>query len=1140
MTINDDDDGTAPIGYSITFDDALIGNSEVATSKFTFAAAEVGATYNYTVSSSGGGTAVTGTGTIATATDQITLASLAGLTDGTLTLSVTLTDPSANVGSAVTASTSLDATSPAAPVAGSITSDSGINGADEITNDNTPGVNGTAEANSTVEVFIGGSSVGTTTADGTGNWTKAYSGASPLADGTIQITAQSTDAAGNTSPASTALSVTVDTSAPAAPVVSSITSDSGTNGADQITNDQTLSFNGTAEANASIELFINATSIGSTTADVSGNFSFDYSATPLVDATYAITAKATDAAGNTSAESSAFGVTVDTSAPSVPVPTRISVDSGVSSTDLLTNDNTLAFHGTADANSIVEVFIDGTSIGTSTTDGSGEWTHLHVFTNLPDASYSVTAKASDLAGNTSAESTVLIVTVDTSLATPSFSPADNATDILPDANLTLTFAEDVNKGTGNITIKKSSDGSTLEVIDVTNSSVSIVGGVVTINPENNILPPASEFYVNIDAGALTDNAGNPYAGITNATDWSFTIISASTVSSVTVPSADTYGIGNELDFTVAMVLPVNITGTATIPVTIGNSTVSATQVGTVSNSSTITFRYTVMEDQLDSDGIVVGSAINPNGGTIKDAFGTDAILTLNNVATTTSVLVDGVRPTPTISNAATTDPVNGVYTVLVEFDEPVAGFGPADLTVSNGTSSNFTNLSSDVKWSFDITPAADGTVSVSLLAGVASDNAGNGSTAGVAVTKTFDGTPPEVSSITRKDADQLNTSTTAADFRVVFSENALGVDLTDFELALTGTTGVLNTVTQINSRTYDVNVNGISGQGTIGLNLKDDDSIIDNVGNKLGGTGLTNGDFVGQVYTTNFLPTDIILTPASVTENNAVGAVVGALTSADLDAGDSHAYTLVSGAGDTDNGSFIIDGTNLEATEVFDFETKDSYTVRVRSNDGKGGIFEKSLTITIDNVLEASIFVTGDATFDISALGLSQQRTLTVTNNGEKSVEIRVVSTPSGFSVLPGAFVLPVGTSADVVVTFVPTAVRNYGGNIIFNHEGGNEAHPVSGEGAIITSIDNEVINAENVKIFPNPANRFLTIDLSEINSPKLDISIVNATGVSMFTRDGFTDKQMTLDVSRYEMGIYIIQFTDGQSVVRKKVMIKR
>jgi hypothetical protein len=105
-------DQTAPTGYSITADHSLIGAAGATASSFTFAGAEQGDTYNYTVTSSDGGTAVTDSGTVAVATQQVADIDVSALPDGTLTYSVTLTDAAGNVGSAATATATLDQTAP--------------------------------------------------------------------------------------------------------------------------------------------------------------------------------------------------------------------------------------------------------------------------------------------------------------------------------------------------------------------------------------------------------------------------------------------------------------------------------------------------------------------------------------------------------------------------------------------------------------------------------------------------------------------------------------------------------------------------------------------------------------------------------------------------------------------------------------------------------------------------------------------------------------------------------------------------------------------------------------------------------------------------------------------------------------------
>jgi gliding motility-associated-like protein len=100
----------------------------------------------------------------------------------------------------------------------------------------------------------------------------------------------------------------------------------------------------------------------------------------------------------------------------------------------------------------------------------------------------------------------------------------------------------------------------------------------------------------------------------------------------------------------------------------------------------------------------------------------------------------------------------------------------------------------------------------------------------------------------------------------------------------------------------------------------------------------------------NSAPTDINLTPTSVDENAIVGATVGTLTTTDADVSDTFTYTLVSGTGDTNNSSFTISGTTLKTSAVYDYETKSSYTIRVKVTDAGGLNFSKQFTITINDL----------------------------------------------------------------------------------------------------------------------------------------------------------------------------------------------
>ena len=91
------------------------------------------------------------------------------------------------------------------------------------------------------------------------------------------------------------------------------------------------------------------------------------------------------------------------------------------------------------------------------------------------------------------------------------------------------------------------------------------------------------------------------------------------------------------------------------------------------------------------------------------------------------------------------------------------------------------------------------------------------------------------------------------------------------------------------------------------------------------------------------------MTNASIDEGEPTGTRVGGLTTTDQDAGNTHTYSLVAGDGDTDNASFSISESDLLSAAVFDYETKNSYSVRVQTEDGKGGTFAKKLTITVND-----------------------------------------------------------------------------------------------------------------------------------------------------------------------------------------------
>ena len=171
---------------------------------------------------------------------------------------------------------------------------------------------------------------------------------------------------------------------------------------------------------------------------------------------------------------------------------------------------------------------------------------------------------------------------DESTSAPTLSssvPADNATGVDIDANIVLNFSESVDAESGNITIKKTSDNSTVETIDVTSGQVTGSGtSQITINPSSNF-DSLIEYYVLIDASAFDDSSSNSYAGISSTTDLSFTTVNAVPTLSSSIPADNATGVAIDANIVLNFSESVDAeSGNITIKKTSDNSTVETIDV----------------------------------------------------------------------------------------------------------------------------------------------------------------------------------------------------------------------------------------------------------------------------------------------------------------------------------------------------------------------------------------------------------------------------------------------------------------------------------------------------------------------------------------------------------------------------------
>ncbi|WP_042166028.1 Ig-like domain-containing protein, partial [Pseudomonas aeruginosa] len=593
------------------------------------------------------------------------------LADGTV-VNATATDPAGNTSGQ--GSTTVDGVAPATPT---------------VNLSNGSSLSGTAEPGSTVILTDGnGNPIAEVTADGSGNWT--YTPSTPIANGTVvNVVAQ--DAAGNSSPGA---SVTVDSQAPAAPVLNP-------------SNGTTLS--GTAEPGATVTLTDgNGNPIGQVTADGSGNWSFT-PGTPLANGTV-VNATATDASGNTSPGSS---VTVDSVAPATPV---------------VNPSNGTTLSGTAEPGATVTLTDgNGNPIGQVTADGSGNWSFTPS-TPLADGTV-VNATATDPAGNTSGQGSTTVDGVAPATPTVNLSNGSSlsgtaepgSTVILTDGNGN-PIAEVTADGSGNWTYTPSTpiaNGTVVNVVAQDAAGNSSPGASVTVDsqaPAAPVLNPSNGTTLSgtAEPGAtvtLTDGNGNPIGQVTadGSGNWSFTPgtpLANGTVVNATAsdPTGNTSAPASTTVDSVAPAAPVvnpsngaEISGSAEPGATVTLTDGSGNPIGQVTADGSGNWSFTPSTPLAD--------------GTVVNATATDPA---GNTSGQGSTTVDGVAPaTPTVnlsngsSLSGTAEP--GSTVILTD------GNGNPIAEVTADGSGNWTYTPS--------TPIANGTV-VNV---VAQDAAGNSS-----------------------------------------------------------------------------------------------------------------------------------------------------------------------------------------------------------------------------------------------------------------------------------------------------------------------------------------------------------------------------------------------------------------------------
>ena len=360
----------------------------------------------------------------------------------------------------------------------------------------------------------------------------------------------------------------------------------------------------------------------------------------------------------------------------------------------------------------------------------------------------------DNAGNPNTESNTFEIYFDSVTPSVSISTTENSPTNSNPFEITIEFSEEITGfDEGDITLVNgaasnlNTSNDTIFTADITPTE----DGIVTVN---------------IESGVTVDNAGNP-----NTESNTLEINFDSTGPSVLISTIENNPT-NSNPFEITIEFSEEISGFDLADISVVNGTAS-----NLNNSNDTIFNADIIPT---ADGLIT---ININSGVAVDTLGNSNIesniLEINFDSTGPSVLISTTENSLTNANP---------FEIIIEFSEEISGFDVGDISVVNGAASNL-NSSNDTIFTADITPTADGLITININSGVAIDNAGNPNTESNTFEINFDSTGPSVSIFTTENSP---TNSNPFEILIEFNEKITGFDVGDISV-VNGTANILYT-----------------------------------------------------------------------------------------------------------------------------------------------------------------------------------------------------------------------------------------------------------------------------------------------------------------------------------------------------------
>lgn len=583
-------------------------------------------------------------------------------------------------------------------------------------------------------------------------------------EGTVGFTINFSDQAGNNGTEVTATTdgsaVTYDTTSPS--VVLSSTVSEATNAENF---DLTITFS-TAVTGFTVE---DLTLTNATASEFNGSDDvYTVKITPAAEGDLSIGVAenvAQDASGNSNVAATSFQTTYDVTPPTVAL-------TAASTSVNAAFEATITFSEVVSNFELADLTVTNGTASNLTNSGT-----IYTATITPESEGEVTLNvaasiANDAAGNANTAGTALSVNYDVTGPTPTLSSASSATNAA--FEVTITFNETVT-------------GFTIDDLTVGNGAASAFEGsgttyTATITPE-----AEGSVSISVVAEIAVDAANN-----SNVISNTLTVTYDTTAPTVTLSSGSAGTVTGA--FEMVATFSESVTGFTSEEISVTNGSVSAF----TGSGSSYSFTVTPTEEGEVSVSIAAGVAADEvgNSNVVSSAFTIDFVVN------------DTEAPSVALTSEVTS--TSGAFDIGISFSESVVNFDVSDITVVNGSIGNLTGSSGE--YTATITPLEEGTVEVSIAAGVTEDAAGNANTASNILSVTFDGTADTTApSVTLSTAS--NNVSGSFDVNIAFSEAVTGFEIDDISVNNGNAAGLTGS-----GSTYAVSITPIAS-GTVTVSI---------------------------------------------------------------------------------------------------------------------------------------------------------------------------------------------------------------------------------------------------------------------------------------------------------------------------------